>query len=339
MADDESKEENVDLDKFFDSLDDDIEDTNPDEEVESSTDDEMETAKAGDDQTSMSLEERLSLIEKENKGLKKDIVKVRSDRREAREKFERLHKIVEDVVSKRGSQADGKAGDKKEEDPLKDLKLPVDYDDEGHPFVPASALAELIKGQDKKIDATKREIQLREQQEALMQEAQSKLNAVLEKDETFPSAYKTVSKLVGELNSKVIEIQKEGRGPQRELRPGEAIDLLEKEGVLEEWSQEHPEVDPDIIVFAFESERTLTKALKHIASSAEKKAEKTEKKSDEVISKLTKKVSSHGKGSVDAKESLTQKVGRYAPEDILNLDDKSVKILMEKMRKEELASF
>lgn len=340
------EETGLDLDKFFDSLDDDN-DSAVDDELNKALEDEADNdadESSDDDQKDddISVEERLALLEKENKGLKKDIVKVRHDRREAREREARIKELIREVASeKKGSQTDDKTGaDAK--DSLENLKLAIEYDDDGNPYVPADALAEILKGQEKKISETKEEIAARLEQEEAYRRVQSEIKSVLEKDEAYPKVFSKVEKLVGDLNEKVKQIQIDRDEPGL-LTPDQALDLLEQEGVLEEWQKENPGVDPDIIVNAFTSKRSLNRAL-----SVLKKLEVPEddKGSDRklgldqrALDKLNKKPSSPGKGGTKYTESIVERIGKSSAEDLLNLSDKDVERLMARMRQEELESY
>ena len=336
VIDDNTDDVDSDIDKFFDSLDkdDEPEKTIDDKDSKLKTDSDVKE-KDDDPSKNLSLEERLSLLEKENKGLKRDIVKVRNDRRDAREKYDGLNKIIEEVISKRGSQDQDKAGEK-EEDALKNLKLPIEYDENGHPFVPAAALAEVIKGQDKKIDSAKEELAREKAEKQAMAHLQKEINTVLHKDELFPSLYQVVTGYVDELNNKVKEIQ-QANNDIRLIQPSEALDLLEEEGYLEEWQEAHPNVDPDIIVNAFDSKRALNKALTHLKN-VSAKSDNDGTKGVKTIDKVSKKAALPGKSSTDSKESIVQRVGKYTASDILELDDKSVELLMKRMKNEEMAS-
>lgn len=366
--DNKTETKDIDLDKFFDSLDSDDSDVDNElakalaDQDDDKTDDtkgKLDGGSAGDDddgdghKTSiedMSLEERLALLEKENKGLKKDIVKVRTDRRsykeevlEARDRYNRLHGMIEQMA-KGGSQSTDTGA--KTEDPFKDLKLSVEYDDDGNPYVPADALAELIKGQEQKLEDTKREFKQDKQLEDERNRAKQVIDSIVSKDEQYPGAYRTVEKALADMNQRVIDIQKD-KGLGGILTPGQALDLLEQEGALDEWQEAYPDLDPDIISNAFQSKRQLTKALNFV--------KKTMKGSDEKIAddnkaakslqqaaiqdKLARKPASHGKGSVEAKDSIVDKVGSSSSLDILNLGDKDVERLMARMRQEELESY
>lgn len=360
------KDTGMDLDKFFDSLDGDNDDVDTElakalaDQAENDADDDNDTKTNGDDQTSadddqkstdqLSVAERLALLEKENKGLKKDIVKVRSDRRsakeeiqEARDRYNRLHGMIEQMA-KGGSQTDEQTGGTKE-DSLKDLKLAVQYDDDGNPYVPADALAEIIKGQDQKLEKTREEMLQDKQKEEAQRALDNTIKSIVSQDESYPSAFTTVEKALADMNRRVIEIQQE-KNLKGILQPGRALDLLEQEGALEEWQEAFPGLDPDIIVNAFQSERQLKKALTYVSklttqtddSDTSNKAKKSLNDAA-LVDKLSKKPSSHGKGAVDAKDSIVAKVGSSSSEDILNLSDKDVNRLLERMRQEELASY
>lgn len=357
------------LDEFFDSLDGDSdnednelaaalaakqaeEDALAGKDAEDKSDD---STSADDDQKSdkeLTTEERLALLEKENKGLKKDIVKVRNDRRtakesiqEAHDRYNRLHGMIEQMAKgKGGSQTDDKTGGTKE-DPLADLKLAVQYDDDGNPYVPAGALAEIIKGQDVKLEETKEAILQEKKDTEAYNALQSTIRKIVDKDEAYPSAYRTVEEALADMNQRVIEIQQD-KNLSGVLNPGRALDLLEQEGALEEWQEKYPELNPDVIANAFQSERQLTNALATVAKVVTKSDTKTDdnqaKRSlqdSAIVDKLNKKPSSHGKGGTDVKDSIIEKVGSSPAEDILNLDDKDVARLLERMRQEELASY
>lgn len=357
----------TDLDKFFDSLDSDNDDVDDElanalaDQAKDEANDNKTGVDDGDDQQNddsgkddsdnkeMSLEEKLALIEKENKGLRKDIVKIRGDRREARDRFNRLHGMIEQIQKeKAGSQSDEKAGDKKSDDPLKDLKLAVEYDDDGNPYVPADALAEIIKGHDQKLEETKRAYLQDKAAQEQMQTVQNTIQKIVSMDDQYPNAYRSVERALADMNQRVMEIQQE-REMTGALTPGQALDLLEQEGALGEWQKQYPGMDPDIVANAFQSERQLKKALDVVAkfstnNNNDDKIDDTNKAkkslSDAAIQdKLSKKPSTHGKGATDARDSIVDKVGSSRSEDILNLSDKDVERLMEKMRQEELSSY
>ena len=362
----DEKNTDIDLDKFFDSLDSD--DNDVDDELAKALadqdDDKADDNKgkldegpddSDDDQKTstdnMSLEDRLALLEKENKGLKKDIVKVRTDRRsykeevqEARDRYNRLHGMIEQMAKGGGSQSTDTGA--KTEDPFKDLKLSVEYDDDGNPYVPADALAELIKGQEQKLEDTKKEYLQDKQLEEERNRAKQTIDSIVSKDEQFPGAYRTVEKALADMNQRVIDIQKD-KGLRGVLTPGQAIDLLEQEGALEEWQEAFPGLDPDIISNAFQSKRQLTKALEFVkgtmkADDGKIEDTNTAKKSLQqaaIQDKLAKKPASHGKGSVEVKDSIIEKVGSSSSLEIMNLGDKDVERLMARMRQEELESY
>lgn len=366
--DDSTANVDLDLDKFFDSLEGD--DNDVDDELakaladqddkdtddtkgkldEDPTDDDDDGDGSKTSTDDMSLEERLALLEKENKGLKKDIVKVRTDRRsykedvqEARDRYNRLHGMIEQMT-KGGPQSTDTGA--KTEDPFKDLKLSVEYDDDGNPYVPADALAELIKGQEKKLEDTKNEYLKDKQLEQERSQVQKTIDSIVSKDEQYPGAYRTVEKALADMNQRVIDIQKD-KGLRGVLTPGQAIDLLEQEGALEEWQETFPGLDPDIISNAFQSKRQLNKALEFVKSTMkpgdekitdDNKARKSLQQAA-IQDKLAKKPASHGKGSVEAKDSIIEKVGSSSSMEILNLGDKDVERLMARMRQEELESY
>jgi len=367
IDDTNNETKDLDLDKFFDSLDGDDNDVDnelakaladQDDAKDDDTKGKLDEGSADDDdgdgsKTStedMSLEERLALLEKENKGLKKDIVKVRTDRRsykeevqEARDRYNRLHGMIEQMA-KGGSQSPDTG--EKTEDPFKDLKLSVEYDDDGNPYVPADALAELIKGQEKKLEDTKKEYMKDKQVEEERNRAQQIIDSIVSKDEQYPGAYRTVEAALADMNQRVIDIQKD-KGLGGILTPGQAIDLLEQEGALDEWQEAYPGLDPDIISNAFQSKRQLTKALEFVKGTMkpgdgkiedDNKARKSLQQAA-IKDKLANKPASHGKGSVEAKDSIVEKIGSSSSMDILNLGDRDVERLMARMRQEELESY
>ena len=367
IDDTNNETKDLDLDKFFDSLDSDDNDVDnelakaladQDDAKDDDTKGKLDEGSADDDDSDgsktstedMSLEERLALLEKENKGLKKDIVKVRTDRRsykeevqEARDRYNRLHGMIEQMA--RGGSQSPDTGEKTE-DPFKDLKLSVEYDDDGNPYVPADALAELIKGQEKKLEDTKKEYMKDKQVEEERNRAQQIIDSIVSKDEQYPGAYRTVEAALADMNQRVIDIQKD-KGLGGILTPGQAIDLLEQEGALDEWQEAYPGLDPDIISNAFQSKRQLTKALEFVKGTMkpgdgkiedDNKARKSLQQAA-IKDKLANKPASHGKGSVEAKDSIVEKIGSSSSMDILNLGDRDVERLMARMRQEELESY
>ena len=338
-----SDEQNLDLDKFFDSLtDDDVDDETKAAALEDEATkdaDANDDSKDGDDNSSNepSLEERMAALEKENKGLKKDIVKVRGDRRETRDKFNRLVGMIHEAKNQgAGSQQDG---DKKDAgDTLADLKLAIEYDDDGNPYVPANKIAELIQGRESKLAD---EMAMTQQRQAAMERAnaaQQAIDSVIAKDATFQQSYLKVEDAVKDLNSRIIDLMK-ASGVKGEVSPAQALSMVEKAGQLEDWMQEHKLQDPDVIAHAFESERNLERALRAmVPAEPDTKDDEEDVVEDKSFKKLVEKPGTHGKSGTKVQESIVEKVGAASTQDILDLDDKAVDALLARMHKEELAN-
>lgn len=351
MPDDATKNEEFDDDKFFDEIINDLEekaaekreqdedpddsDKNNSEDDSKKIDDDPDKDKSSKQNSQPSLEEKLALLEKENKGLKNAAVEYRQDRARFKTRLDEITQLIKESKEQRGAQTggkntDGSTGDDASKNKVNIDKLPIEYDEEsGKAFVPADAikqlLAEDIQNASKKTERLERALQEKDQVAQLQDAFHKHVSDVLERGDGRDEAYEKLTNALKLLDNKVIELQRESGQTGRLLEKGVAIDLLSKtDGALDEFKKLDLPVSHAEVIRMFDSDFVFENTLDTVAKSLKKEAFDSKTDDDKLLENLKSKPASPGKSrSAKSTETVLDKITGYSPEDLLDLDDKT----------------
>lgn len=299
-----SEELNLDfLDEELDSLDgndETVNDNNMDEPTEP-----QEEPKEPD------LVARLEELEKAKRGLYRELKEQRKRRQSIEQRLDEIRQYLFEMAQQKG--AFDETLDEEES------KIPIDFDEEDNPVIPGDrvrqvaeeTIAEQVIPLKQELEMTKAEIEAQKQAQAV----KKLVGEVLKKDEEYPKAFKTAQKQWSWLQGRFNEwLQEQGIQPQSKEQ---ALDLLYASPIEQEFREQFPETDLELVVDAYTAEtpRVMQRKLDKLLSTLSAKNEKKEGIDSEVLKKLA------GQTGFSKSTGSARKSG---PKDVLDMTDEEL---------------
>jgi hypothetical protein len=241
----------------------------------------------GGDGSALSYEELIEqqkLLEHKVSGLTAGISRERESRQQAEQQLvatqAKINKILEAVQNRLDKSGGGKDGD---DEPA---PLVMEFDENGravlHPDALKGALGQTLKPLLEKVEALEGLISSKDHREnvqararAAKQEADKRLQSVLETDERYPRAMDVLRSAYSDLNGVLIEVMN-SRGMTGALSAEQALDLIEGTPFADAWAKRHPGIDIVDVAYANESDRIFRRALRNVASTLDQVDEQKE---------------------------------------------------------------
>jgi len=211
-------------------------------EDETLTPDETKETKPEED----TMGETVKNLEREISGLKKGISSERGKRQKVEGKLEQFGQIFNESRAAK-------------EEPTKQEKIPIEFDDDGNPFVSPEVVAKLNMQETQQLKDRLLNMESYLTHSAQQSSAQQNLNRVVEPGDVavhnkLKTAYSRVDQMLAE------HIQTTGHEQLRDL--DQAFDLMEQAGIDKQFKKEFPGLDLEATVEAFTSPRKLKRAIK-----------------------------------------------------------------------------
>jgi hypothetical protein len=193
------------------------------------------------------MEETVENLKREISGLKKGISSERGKRQRVEGKLEQLGQVFAEAKQPKPA-------------PTKIERIPVEFDDNGNPFVSPDVVAKLTTSETKQLQERLNRMESylvqRAQQDSTQQNLMKAVDpGDLEIHAKLKNAYTRVDQLMGEYISLT--------GHQKLTNIDEAFDLIEKAGIDKQFEKEFPGIDLEstIEAFTFQSPRKLKRAI------------------------------------------------------------------------------
>lgn len=321
------------------SADDTGDDDSTEEKDEPEVDDNSESDEEEDKPNEQyeSLQSKLEEIERQRKGLYKELKGEREKRQELNGRLDQLTNTIQQIIDKRSQNA----SDNNEAESTTVAGIQVEFTEDGEAFIPKDALASITKPYEEKITALEQSMKSANQSQQQKQAADQLIDRLVSEDERYPDAYRAYSKARTWVNDKVIGWM-EDNNLSGEMTSGQALDYVIDDDVEQEFTKRFPGMDIEHVVTAEDSQRLFRRMLNSIATASDDDTTETTKKDtrdDSKVKKLMKKPSGLGSSS-NAKAgdlSVADKIADLSTDDILNLSDKQVKELEKALLEEEQA--
>ena len=210
-------------------------------EEETSTPDETEETKPEED----AMGETVKNLEREISGLKKGISSERGKRQKVEGKLEQFGQIFNESRAAK-------------EEPTKQEKIPIEFDDDGNPFVSPEVVAKLNMQETQQLRDRLLSMESYLTYRAQQSSAQQNLARAVEPGDVavhnkLKAGYARVDEMLAEY------IQTTGHGPLNTF--DQALDLMEQAGIDKQFEKEFPGLDLEATVEAFSSPRKLKRAI------------------------------------------------------------------------------
>ncbi len=304
-----SEELNLDfLDDGLGSLDVEEESAN---ENESINEPQNEPEEPQDEPKEPDLAAKLEELEKAKSGLYRDLKEERKRRQSIEQRLDEIRYFLYEMAQQKGAldemlDAEGN-------------KIPIDFDEEDNPIIPGDkvrqvaeeTIAEQVIPLKQELEMTKAEIEAQKQAQAV----KKLVGEVLKKHEEYPKAFKTAQKQWNWLQGRFNEwLQEQGIQPQTKEQ---ALDLLYASPIEQEFREQFPETDLELVVDAYTAEtpRVMQRKLDKLLSTLSVKKGKKDGIDPEVLKKLA------GQTGFSKSTGSARKSG---PKDVLDMTDEEL---------------
>lgn len=267
------------------------------------------------------------------KGFYNDMKAERIKRQELQSKLDNLTGTINAILASR-KEAPAQTG---ESGKKQIAGIPIAETEDGDLFLPEDALQKIVAPYEEKIRNLETFLQRSTVARNSESEAQKLIESIVGEDEQHGPAYQKYKAARKWANDRVVEFQREN-GIQGPMTPGQALDYVFDEHMEKEFAGKFPGVPLEEIVMAEESQRNFRKMLKSLAKGADTQRNDTTAQGDR-FKKLLKKPPGLG-STPNARAShvnLTEKLGGFSTDDLLNLNDAQVEALHRALRDEERA--
>lgn len=273
---DEALDEEVDV-----NIDDvDIDDVDIDEEPDESLEDKPEGDEKPDDAkpdkpevTVESLSARLEEAEKEKSGLYREMRTEREQRQALSTQMAAINETLADIRNKRVSTAKDP-----EEAPEIVNGIPVQFDDDGNPYINPEDLKAVATPEVSTIKADMDQIKRQGARQELINANKQTISHVVGQEEQYGDAFQTLRKAYQDVADYTVKIMAQQGWTVQTANEDQVFDLLEKEFGTE-FTGKYPGVDLDTVIEALSpgrngllNRRKLTRAVKNIARSSGKES-------------------------------------------------------------------
>lgn len=305
---------------------------NDEEKDDDNDDDEKDT---GGDVTIEKLQAQLEQLERDRRGLYKELKSERRTRQEMGEQINTFQQTLNQIIQQR--QAAPKSAEPTER---KFKGIPLEFTEDGDAYIPEDKLAELSKPLQERIENLQKSMQSTTGQIEEAAKAQAAIDKVLSEDERFPQVWPTYQKARRWVNDQVIEWQKDN-GIGGFISSSDALAYVFDEDLQSDFQKKFPNVDLERIVTAEDGDYFLKKTLRSLADSVSSEDEEqlppTRKAKDERFEKVLKKPTGLG-GSADQKrgeKSVLETAEALSSLDVLELSDAQADALLRALEREE----
>jgi hypothetical protein len=301
--------------------------------------------------------DQMKQLQKQNKGLIKDIQAERSKRQNAQGQFNQLSATVNDVLQ-RQTATQTQTTDTQANKPK---GIPVSYDDEGNPYVDPNDIQHLVGAVDQQVRGVNDKVDAMAELQAQEAAQKAALDGILNQKDGYRSAYDKVNKAYQWVNNKVMELQKQ-HGTQGIVPTNQVLELAKSGHIdLEEYNKTFSDLPFDQVVrshdTSFEMERVLDNVLSVLgqdstpADEKNKDAQNQDGKTTEdpehqahsdVFKKVLKKPASLGNvaNNQDSQPDAFERLASISAEDFVDsLTDADVDKLERAMEREELRQY
>lgn len=226
------------------------------EESESTVDEEESAPTTGDDKDTeaFDVEAKLAELEASNKGLVKSLSAQRGIRQDLQSQLENIKEAIAEVKESRADVSEESTGS----------MVPIEYDDEGNPFLDTSSLGDFNKTEISALKATVNQLQQQINQTNIQKSEQQFLNGLLDEREGYTEAHKAVTKAWNFLKDDAFDAYLVEKGIDTPKTADQAIEIaLNSKEISAEFSKRFPSLDMESVLEAhlIATPRYLRKAL------------------------------------------------------------------------------
>jgi hypothetical protein len=330
------KDEDI-IDKILNSKNNNDDDPNKKGDNQGDPDD--PNKKDGDDnKTNFVTVEEFQALQKQNKGLIKDLQGERTKRQHMSGKYDQLSTTVNEILIK------SKAS-KAVDDVKKAKGIAIEYDDEGHPYVPQSAIDELVTNVNKSVNTVGSAVQDLATIQDQNNQAKQRLDAVIGRKPEYADVYNRVNAARSFINDKVIEWQKQ-TGYQNAVSEEDVLTLIQRGDIdMSEFNKTYEGFDVDDIVRSHLTDYTLEKAMNGVLALSQQgddddsqdDGDNTNNKASDTFKKVLSKPNSLGSAANNkgSKTDPFERLAQVSADDLLSLTDDDEAALLEAMAREE----
>jgi hypothetical protein len=295
-------------------------------------------------------------MQRQNKGLIKDLQGERSKRQTAQGQFQQLSSTVSDILKRQSEPAN----DNQQQATFKGI--PVAETEDGEMYVPQEHINTLVSQITQNVDSVRNQIDAVSQAQAAKEAAEAQLNAVIGSKPEYSTAYNELKSAYSLVNKHVIDLLEANDASGTVLSGSQVLELMHRgefPNLKADFEKAYPDLQLDQVIRSHDTTYDLTSTLDAISSlsgqsdvsDAIKDADKqtktgegddsaTQNKSahSDVFQKVLKKPSSlstvaNSKGSAP---DAFEKLAGLSSEDFLdNLTDADVEKLERAMEREE----
>lgn len=281
------------------------------EDLESTVDEEEESAPTtGDDKDTKAfdVEAKLAELEASNKGLVKSLSAQRGIRQDLQSQLESIKQTIAEVKESRADLSEEPTGS----------MVPIEYDDNGNPYLDTSNLGDFNKTEIAALKATVNQLQQQINQTNVQKSEQQFLNGLLDEREGYAEAHKAVTKAWNFLKDDAFDAYLTEKGMDAPKTADQAIEIaLNSKEINAEFSKRFPSLDMESVLEAhlIATPRYLRKALNKALVSKD-----TESSHTSLDRTKPSSLASIDAGGGETQDSLLTRVASMPTEDFMKLD-------------------
>lgn len=284
------------------------------EELDESTVEETEETGTTpvEDDTSNALEAKLAELEASNKGLVKSLSAQRNIRQDLQGQLDGIKEAIADVRAKK---------DATETVDSTGAMIPVDFDDDGNPFLDPANLGSTQNADIEALKVTINQLQNQVNRTVTQKTEQQALNSLLDENEGYHTAHKAVTKAWNFLKDDVFDAYLLERGLEAPKTADQAIDIaMKSKSINAKFTEKYPALDMESVLEAhlIATPRYLRKALnKALVNDTESTNEQLDLSRPSSLAKID-------AGGGETQASLLTRVADMSTEDFSKLDERTM---------------